>query len=170
MKERLAKFGLGLNEAKTRLIEFGRFATVDRRGRGQGKPETFNFLGMTHACGKTRRDGQFLIQRKPVSKNIRRKLAAIKAELRRRMHEPMAAQGQWLRAVVQGRFNYYAVPGTTHYLNAVRTQVSKLWLRTLQRRSHKGHGFSWARLKPLLDTWIPRVRILPPYPSQRLRV
>jgi len=170
MKARLAKFGLELNEAKTRLIEFGRFADADRRGRGEGKPETFNFLGMTHACSKTRRDGRFLIRRQPVGERIRRRLGAIKVELRRRMHEPIAEQGRWLRAVVQGLYNYYAVPGTTHYLNGVRCQVNKLWLRTLQRRSHKGRGFPWARMQPLLDVWIPKVRILHPYPPLRLRV
>jgi RNA-directed DNA polymerase len=170
LRERLAKFRLELNEDKTRLIEFGRFAERDRHARGQGKPETFDFLGFTHWCGKTRKNGKFTVRRKPVAKRVRRKLKEIKQELMRRRHACVASQGRWLHSVVQGYFAYFAVPGTSEVLSAFRKQVCKYWRRALRRRSHKARNLTWKRMARLIDTWIPRVKIQHPYPNQRLTV
>ena len=170
LKERLAKFGLKLNEKKTRLIEFGRFAASNRDRDGEGKPETFDFLGFTHMCGRTRKSGRFEVARKPIAKRISAKLKEIRVELLKRRHDPVAEQGRWLRSVARGYFNYFAVPGTCPSLNDFRTQINRHWLRALRRRSQKGRNLSWARMQRLLDTWIPPVRILHPYPNERLHL
>lgn len=170
LRERMEKFGLRLHSEKTRLIEFGRYAEERRTGRGEGKPETFNFLGFTHYCGKTRK-GWFTIKRQSIGKRMRSSLAKVRADLRRRMHLGTDTVGRWLRSVVQGWFNYHAVPGNIHCLDEYRTQVTRIWLTTLRRRSQKGrHRWNWARMKRLVAYWLPRVRILHPYPNQRLVV
>ena len=170
LKGRMAKFGLRLHPDKTRLLEFGRFAAENRRSRGEGKPDTFNFLGFTHYCGTTRK-GWFTIKRQTISKRMRATLQAICEALRRRMHHDVAEVGRWLRVVVQGWFNYYAVPGNFHHLNVFRTQVSRMWLHTLRRRSQRGRRrWNWTRMARLTDRWLPRARILHPYPNQRLIV
>lgn len=168
--QRLAKFKLELHEQKTRLIEFGRFAHRDREKRGERKPETFDFLGFTHICAKTRTNGRFTIRRKPIAKRIASKLQRIKAEQMKRRHESVAEQGKWLRSVFQGIMNYYAVPGTAEILSTLRKQVSRQWLRALRRRSHKARKLTWKRMERLIETWIPKVRICHPYPSERLVV
>lgn len=170
LRERLEKFHLELHPEKTRLIEFGRYAERDHQARGQGKPETFDFLGFTHWCGKTRKSGKFIVGRKPVAKRVRKKLKQIRETLLRRRHESVAEQGAWLRSVVQGYFAYFAVPGTSEILSAFRKHVSRFWLRALRRRSQKGRGLTWKRIERLLDTWIPKVKIVHPYPDQRLIV
>ena len=137
LQERFARFGLELHSEKTRLIEFGRFAAERRARRGEGKPETFNFLGFTHISGKTRK-GAFTIHRHSIAKRIRAKLQAIKQQLRRGMHRAVTAMGKWLRSVVQGWFNYHAVPGNCPSLDEFRTQVERLWRHTLCRRSEHG--------------------------------
>src|SRR5215813_13325360 len=136
-RERLAKFGLELHLEKTRLIEFGRFAAQDRERRGEGKPETFTFLGFTHLCGKRRSDGAFTVWRKTAKKRMVAKLHAIKAELRRRMHEPVAEVGAWLRKVVTGYYRYHAVPGNTDQLSVFGQRLRRLWWLTLRRRSQQ---------------------------------
>jgi RNA-directed DNA polymerase len=165
-QERLRKFGLELHPDKTRLIEFGRFAAANREQRGESKPETFNFLGFTHICGKTRKTGKFTVTRKTIRKRLSAKLKELKEELRRRWHEPVAEVGKWLRSVVQGYFNYHAVPGNTDSLNTFRFQVIWHWHRALGRRSHKSR-VPWARFWSLVIRWIPRVQILHPYPDMR---
>src|SRR5207237_6849747 len=144
MHDRLGEFALSLHPDKTRLIEFGRFAANDRKLRGFGKPETFAFLGFTFICGRSRR-GNFQLQRKTRRDRMRGKLRDIKAELRRRMHQPIPEQGKWLRQVVAGHFAYYAVPSNSRALSAFRHYVTDLWRRTLRRRSEKG-GFTWERM------------------------
>ena len=168
LRARFAKFGLELHPDKTRLIEFGRFAAVDREQRGQGKPETFTFLGFTHVCAKTAK-GWFQVRRLTIRKRMRAKLQEVKAELARRWHEPIPEVGQWLGSVVRGHFQYYGVPLNFHALQSFRTQVERLWYRALSRRSQKA-TVSWERLRRLSNRWLPRVRIYHPYPSQRLRV
>lgn len=170
VRKRFAKFGLEMHSEKTRLIEFGRFAVADRARRGQSKPETFDFLGFTHICAKTRKTGRFTVHRKTISKRMRAKAKAIKEEILRRRHEPVPEQGKWLRAVVQGHFNYYAVPGNTFALGEFRTQVIRAWFRALRRRSHKARTLNWPRMQRLIETWITPVRVLHPYPNQRLVV
>jgi RNA-directed DNA polymerase len=153
MRARLEEFALSLHPDKTRLIEFGRFAAVDRKKRGLGKAETFAFLGFTFICGKSRQ-GHFLLQRKTRSDRMRAKLQDIKVELRRRMHWPIPKQGKWLRQVVTGHFVYFAVPTNSRPLSAFRLHVSDLWRRTLQRRSQRG-GFTWDRIEKLTGDWLP---------------
>src|SRR5215471_2917850 len=164
-RERLRKFGLELHPDKTRRIEFGRYAERDREQRGEGKPETFDFLGFTHISGKNRK-GTYTVRRMTIRKRMRAKLQQIKQQLRKRMHDPVAQTGAWLKSVVQGYFNYYAVPGNFDSLNAFRTQVSRFWRWTLLRRSQK-RQFNWAKMRKLLDYWIPKPRVLHPYPETR---
>jgi group II intron reverse transcriptase/maturase len=166
--ERLGQFGLTLNETKTRLIEFGRFARENRRRRGQGKPQTFDFLGFTHCCGTTRQ-GKFMVLRLTSAKRMRAKLQALRLELRKRLHRPIAEQGEYLRAVVCGHARYFGVPNNGARLTAFRFQVARLWHRTLCRRSQTAH-VSWKRMYRLIDHWLPRPHICHPYPNQRLIV
>jgi group II intron reverse transcriptase/maturase len=166
--ERLGQFGLKLHPDKTRLIEFGRFARENRRRRGQGKPQTFDFLGFTHCCGKTRK-GHFMVLRLTSAKRLRAKLQAVKLELRRRMHHPIPAQGQYLRAVVAGHGRYFGVPNNGARLRQFGHQVERLWHRTLCRRSQTPH-LPWRRMHRLTARWIPRLPICHPYPNQRLIV
>ncbi|MER8556653.1 group II intron reverse transcriptase/maturase [Mesorhizobium sp. M1217] len=168
MRARLEEFMLSLHPEKTRLIEFGRFAAVDRKQRGLGKSETFAFLGFTFICGKSRK-GRFLLKRKTRGDRMRVKLKDIKAELRRRMHWPIPEQGKWLRQVVTGHFAYYAVPTNGGALAAFRHHVTDLWRRTLRRRSQRD-GFTWARMTKLTDDWLPKPRILHPWPNERFAV
>jgi len=171
LRGRLEKFGLQLHPEKTRLIEFGRFAAERRAKRGLGKPEMFDFLGFTHYCGKNLR-GNFKLKRKTITKRLRAALQKVKLELRRRMHFPVDDVGRWLRSVVQGWYNYHAVPDNRDCLEAFRTQVSRYWLRVVRRRSQKGRKkWTWDRMRHrLIRRWIPSVRILHPYPDQRLIV
>jgi group II intron reverse transcriptase/maturase len=166
--ERFARFGLELHVGKTRLIEFGRFAGCNRQRRGDGKPETFDFLGFTHICGRTRR-GKFTVLRRTMRKRLQAKLKAVKVELRRRMHESIPEQGAYLRAVVAGHVRYYGVPLNGRAIGVFRRAVARLWWRTLRRRSHK-HRLPWARMKRHVDRWLPPARICHPYPLARLGV
>src|SRR5450755_69194 len=164
-RERLAKFGLELHPDKTRRIEFGRCAERDRKTGGEGKPETFDFLGFTHISGKAR-NGNFAVKRKTIIKRMRAKLLELKQQLRRRMHESVAHTGQWLRSVVQGYFNYHAVPGNTDSLSAFRYRVIRLWRTMLIHRGQR-HHLTWARMRKLADRWLPQPRVLHPYPRVR---
>jgi RNA-directed DNA polymerase len=168
MRERLQEFSLSLNTEKSRLIEFGRDAADNRKRRGLGKPETFNFLGFTFICGKTRR-GKFQVKRKSRSDRMRAKVQAIKQELRRRMHEPIPQQGKWLKQVVTGYFNYHAVRTNSRALSKFRFLVIGLWHRTLRRRSQKDWT-TWDRLMRLADDWLPKPTPLHPWPEQRFAV
>ncbi len=168
VEQQLGQYGLQLHPEKTRLIEFGRFAREDRRRRGQSKPETFDFLGFTHCCGQTQQ-GKFMVLRLTSAKRLRAKLHAVKDELRKRMHRPIAAQGQYLRAVVSGHGRYFAVPCNGARVQVFRFQVARLWHRTLCRRS-QGKHLSWKRMHRIVDHWLPRPRICHPYPNQRLIV
>ena len=165
LRERLTKFHLELHPEKTRLLEFGRFAAQNRERRGEGKPETFNFLGFTHICGKTRK-GRFTVLRQTIRKRMQAKLLAIKIELRKRMHEPVREVGQWLRAVVGGHIRYYGVPTNTATLNTFRRKVSSYWYHVLGRRSQLGTVTS-ERMAGLVRHWLPPVRVCHPYPSCR---
>ena len=161
MRERLQEFALSLHPDKTRLIEFGRRAAVRRAQRGLGRPETFNFLGFTLICGKSRQ-GRFLLKRR----TPRAKLREIKEELRRRMHEPIQEQGKWLKQVVAGFFNYHAVPTNSDALEAFRYYVTVL----ASLASAAKDAMSWERIGKLADDWLPRPRILHPWPSDRFAV
>jgi RNA-directed DNA polymerase len=168
MRARLEEFSLSLHPEKTRLIEFGRQAAVRRAQRGLGKPETFKFLGFTFICGRSRR-GNFLLTRKSRRDRMRAKLKEIKEELRRRMHQSIPEQGRWLAQVVSGYFAYHAVPTNYAALGAFRAHVVRLWLRTLRRRSQTA-DLLWERMKQLADHWLPKPRILHPWPEARFAV
>ena len=161
----MAKFGLKLNPDKTRRIEFGRFAESDRKQRGEGKPDTFDFLGFTHISGKDRK-GNFVVKRKTISKRMRTKLEEIKPQLHQRMHEPPAVTGKWLRSVVQGYFNYHAVPGNTDSLRVLRFRVTRLWRQTLRRRSQRSY-LNRPRMRQLESRWILQPHVLHPWPRVR---
>jgi RNA-directed DNA polymerase len=162
---RFAEFGLELHSGKTRLIEFGRHAARHRAARGEGKPETFEFLGFTHICA-TSRSGRFWVRRKTCSKRMRAKLAEVKAETRRRAHQPIPDQGRWLAAVVRGHMAYYAVPGNYDAVNAFRTQVTRNWYKALRRRSQKTR-LTWVRMNRVATRWLPPARIMHPFPEAR---
>ena len=168
MRQRMAGFALTLHPDKTRLIEFGRHAAAERERRGLGKPETFNFLGFTHICGRSRR-GNFLLWRQSRRDRRQAKLREVKEELKRRMHDAIPSQGQWLRQVVRGWYNYHAVPTNSHALAAFRDHVTDLWLRVLRRRSQKD-GTTWQRMRQIAEQWLPRPRIVHPWPSARFAV
>jgi len=170
LEGRMHKFGLELNTEKTRLIEFGRFAAESREKRGEGKPETFEYLGFTHICARRRKDGGFTVQRKTSAKRLRKKVKEVTEELKRMRHSPVSEQGKWLRSVITGYFNYHAVPGNYQALNRFRKLLARAWIRALRGRSQRGRRLTWARMQKLLDTWFPRARILHPYPNQRLCV
>ena len=166
LRERLGQFGLELHPEKTRLIEFGRYAEEKRRRRGEGKPETFDFLGFTHMCGRARKTGYFVVGRKTINKRMRAKLAALKAELRARMHDPLRQTGAWLQTVVRGYFQYHAIPGNTPRLGTFRERLRRLWRHSMRRRGQNRRP-NWNRLGPLFDRWLPQPRVLHPYPGQR---
>ncbi len=170
MKERFAQYGLEIHGEKTRLIEFGRFAEANRMERGEGKPETFDFLGFTHICSRTQKGNHFTIHRKTIAKRLRAKLKEVREEVMRRRHEPIPVLGKWLRSVVQGHFNYFAVPGNRTAIDAFRREVNKAWLYALRQRSQISSSLPWDRIKRLIATWIPTARILHPFPNRRLCV
>ena len=165
LRERFQRFSLELHPEKTRLIRFGRFANRDCRSLGRSKAETFNFLGLTHSCSRNR-NGTFQIRRTTMKKRLTAKLHEVKAELRKRMHHSVPDQGAWLRSVVQGYFMYHAVPGNWRALGAFRTQCTRLWYRSLGRRSHKSR-VNWDRMTNIANTWLPKPRILHPWPEER---
>lgn len=165
LERRLAKFGLELNSEKTRLLQFGVFATKSRQEHGEGKPETFDFLGFTHICGRSRK-GRFLLLRLTSKKRMRATLRALREGLKKRRHLPLPDQGVWIRQVLQGYFAYYAVPTNSMRLDSFRTQIIRSWLQALRRRSQRTR-MTWKRMIPLAEKWIPRVRVLHPWPAQR---
>jgi RNA-directed DNA polymerase len=168
MRARLEEFSLSLHPDKTRLIEFGRYAAERRKRKGLGKPETFNFLGFTHICGKTRK-GFFQLRRQCRSDRMRAKLSEVKEELRKRRHEPVPETGQWLGQVLNGFFNYFAVPTNYAALRIFRQRVGELWRRTLRRRSQKDLS-TFERMKRLAKDYLPEPRILHPWPDARFAV
>jgi group II intron reverse transcriptase/maturase len=165
---RLEQFGLTLHGGKTRLIEFGRYAVANRRDRGEGKPETFNFLGFTHTCGKTK-TGWFTVVRRTMRQRMQSALKRVKAALWQRMHAPVPDQGQFVAAVVRGHAQYYGIPDNSRRIAIFRKAVIRLWYRVLCRRSQY-HGMTWKRLLRYATRWIPNVRICHPYPEQRFGV
>ncbi len=166
LRQRLQAFGLSLHPEKTRLIEFGRYAARNRKKHGKGKPESFDFLGFTHSCSTRRKDGTYTIRRTTIAKRQRATLKTVKATLMQSRHRPIVVTGAWLRRVLQGYYNYYAVPGNRTSLDVFRTQVLRCWRRALRRRSQKDR-MTWARFYRYAERWAPHARILHPYPSER---
>ena len=168
LRERFSKFNLELHPDKTRLIEFGRNAARDRKARGDGKPETFDFLGFTHFCGKNK-SGGFWLRRKTISKRMRAKLAEVKDQIKRRRHLPIPEQGAWLGSVVRGHLAYYAVPGNIDAVAAFRDEVTRLWFEALRRRSQRTR-INWNRMRLYVTRWLPPARTLHPFPIVRFNV
>jgi RNA-directed DNA polymerase len=168
LRERFHRFHLELHPDKTRLIEFGRWASDRRQRRGQGKPETFDFLGLTHICSQTR-TGKFTVRRKTVAKRLRTKLQEIKQTLRERMHWPIRQLGAWLKSVLMGHYQYYGVPRNLGMLQVFRDCILRYWGHTLRRRSQR-HRMTWQQIYALATHWLPQPQIVHPYPAQRLRV
>lgn len=166
LQERVRKFGLELHPDKTRLIEFGRYAAERRKKRGEGKPETFNFLGFTHICGRSRENGYFTVYRKTIGKRMAAKLKVIGQTLRRRMHAANGETVKWLISVVRGYFQYHAVPDNEERLKAFRNDVQRAWLRQLRRRSQRSR-WTWERFLARLGAVLPPVEILHPWPTER---
>jgi group II intron reverse transcriptase/maturase len=165
LRERFAKFGLELHPDKTRLIEFGQRAARNRAAQGLGKPETFDFLGFTHICAKSK-TGRFWLKRITVSKRLRAKLREVNDQLKHRRHQPIPVQGRWLRSVVQGHLAYYAVPGNTDAVAAFRTQATRHWYKALRRRSQRTR-INWERMNRIATRWLPPARVKHPFPATR---
>jgi RNA-directed DNA polymerase len=170
LAERLEQFGLKLHPQKTRLIEFGRFASSNRKARGEGKPESFDFLGFTHVCARRRSDGRFTVRRLTIAKRQRKKLKEIRAWLKRNRAIPVADQGRYVGSVIRGAIQYFGVPGNSAALCAFRTEICKSWLRALRRRSQKAAKLTWDRFNQLVRQWVPSIRLVHPYPNERLHV
>lgn len=168
MIERLNKFNLELNNEKTQIVEFGRHAAADRKIRGARRPETFDFLGFTFICGETQ-NGRFVVKRQTRRKKIRSKLVELRKTLRKRMHEKIPVIGQWLRVVLLGHYRYFGVHYNYPCMSAYRHFVSRLWYKTLRRRSQR-HRMNWERMLVHINRWLPRPRIYHPYPEERLCV
>lgn len=168
LRERFLEFNLELHKDKTRLLEFGRFAALNRKRQGRGKPETFDFLGFTHICGRTK-NGKFTVLRHSIGKRIRAKLKELETELRRRLHHPVPVVGKWLRVVLLGHYRYYGIPGNNRKLGSFKYHLSRLWYKVLRRRSQR-HRLNWERMDRLINRWLPRPRICHPYPDLSMYV
>ena len=168
LRERFLRFNLELHKDKTRLIEFGRFAAQNRKRRGKRRPETFDFLGFTHICGKTD-NGKFTVLRHSIGKRIRAKLMELKMELRRRLHHPLPVVAKWLRVVLLGHYRYYGVPGNSRKLQSFYFHLSRMWYKALRRRSQR-HRLKWERMDRLINRWLPRPRIYHSYPDLSMYV
>jgi RNA-directed DNA polymerase len=169
LKERLQKFGLELHPEKTRLIEFGRYAANNRAKRMEGKPETFTYLGFTHICGRTRKNGKFTVLRQTMKKRLYAKVKEIKDELRKSMHSPIQKVGQWLKSVVTGHYRYFGVPGNCKAMNTFRHLICQRWFQHLKRRGQKGR-ITWKEMGKLLNQWLPRAQVWHKYPDERFGV
>jgi group II intron reverse transcriptase/maturase len=165
LTDRLQQFGLELHPEKTRLIEFGRFAAERRQNRGEGKPETFTFLGFTHICGKSK-DGCFQLKRKTIGKKMRAKLDSVKMDLRKRMHKSVKETGEWLRKVLQGHYQYYGIPGNYQAMSNFRKEITRAWARVLRHRSQRA-VISWQKMEQLSELWLPTPQLHHPYPNIR---
>ena len=167
LNQRLQAFGLATHPEKTRLIRFGRFAASQCRERGEGKPETFDFLGFTHYCTSCQR-GDFKLGRKTSSKRLVKQIQAVKRELRNRMHFPVNENLAWLNRVIRGHINYYGVPGNSRAIGRFRLEVVRRWMKLLRRRSQRSR-LNWAKFGPWVDRHLVKARVVHPYPEQCFR-
>ncbi len=170
LSRRLAQFGLNLHPEKTRLIEFGRFSQSNRRERGVGKPETFDYLGFTHICSTRRSDGGFTVRRQTIAKRLRAKIKEMRQWLMLNRCIPIEVQGRKIASVITGSLNYYGVPGNTRAMAALRTEICKSWFRALRRRSQKGQKLIWRKMQRIVALYVPLIRTTHPYPNERLFV
>ncbi len=168
LETRVGKFNLKLHPQKTHSIEFGRYAAERRKEKGKGKPETFEFLGFAHMCSKSRK-GKFMVLRKTSAKKMRNKLQELKRTLRERMHWSIPDVGKWLKSVIVGHCRYYGVPWNGKSLTTFRSVLTRMWYKTLRRRSQKSRT-TWKRMNRLAKIWLPIPFICHPYPMERMRV
>jgi len=168
--QRLEEFGLALHEDKTRLVEFGRFAEGNRKKRGVGKPNTFNFLGFAHICSKRRSDGKFSLRRKTIRKKLNKKIVEVSDKLMAKRFIPVGDQGRWLRSVFLGHMNYFSVPGNRKAVDAFRRGICRAWFRALRKRSQKAKKLNWNKMRKLVKAYIPSVKVVHCYPNLRFRV
>lgn len=169
LREQLGRFGLELQREKTRLIEFGRFAIQNRRARGDRKPETFDFLGFTHICSKAK-NGYFAIRRITSSKKFCRKLQDVKQEIRKRMHRNIDETLEWLKRLLLGYYQYYAVPYNILKLDSFRYHVGMYLFKMLRRRSQKARRtITWTWKKLHVDAALPRPKQVHDLPDLRFR-
>lgn len=168
LKRRFKKFNLEVNTDKTSLTEFGRYAMERRKEMGNGKPETFDFLGFTHICSQSRL-GKFTVLRKTSAKKLRNKLAGLKKTMRMRLHWSIADSGKWLKSVMIGHYRYYGVPWNGKSLTRFRSVITRMWCKSLRRRSQK-HRLTWNRMYRIAKRWLPCPFICHPYPLERMRV
>jgi group II intron reverse transcriptase/maturase len=166
LHRRLSNYKLTLHPQKTRLIEFGKYAQGNRKRKGKGKPETFDFLGFTHICTKNSK-GYFFLRRKTKRKRFKRKLDEVKDELKKRMHDKVVETGKWLAKVISGYTNYYGVPGNMDAVREFYKQCVRMWLRSLRRRSHKARKLKWKSFLKKVERLISRPRVAHPFPEQR---
>jgi RNA-directed DNA polymerase len=166
LQERMGLFDLTLHPEKTRLIRFGRYAAGQRAERGEGKPEVFDFLGFTHYCTRSRKWGSFVIGRKTIKKRMLRTLEAVKMELRKRMHDPIAKTGTWVNQMLNGHLNYFAVSGNDKSLWWFCNEVRWRWLKSLKRRSQRAR-LAWERFIALTARFFPPIRVRHPLPCHR---
>jgi group II intron reverse transcriptase/maturase len=166
LRARLTAHGLTLHPTKTRLIEFGRFAIENRSKRGEGKPETFDYLGFTHISSKNRHGG-FFLRRKTIKKRLKRKVQEVKQELKKRMHKKVNETVSWLASVITGHINYYGVPGNMDTVREFHQQCERECFRTLRRRSHKARKLKWEKFREKVKGIIPRPRLAYPFPEKR---
>jgi RNA-directed DNA polymerase len=169
LKERMLKFSLELHPEKTRILEFGPWAIKNRKRRKQSKPETFSFLGFTHIVGVKRSNRMYTVLRRTIQKKMRAKLKEVKQELRERMHHPVDDQGKWLKSIVEGHNRYYGVPTNQQAMMTFRFAISQMWWRILRRRGNRGK-LSWKKMEPIVDLWLPQVKLHHPYPLRRMGV
>jgi hypothetical protein len=157
LPKRFEKFGLTLHPEKTRLIEFGRYAARNARRQGK-KPETFDFLGLTHIVARSRK-GKFTVHVKTVAKRFRRGLKAIFAWCKEHRHDPVAEQQKTLNAKLRGHYQYYGRPTNYRSIGQFYRRVRRIWREWLSRRT-RGRPLSWDRFAeilcqhPLLLPWI----------------
>ena len=170
LEMRLGEFKLSLNKDKTHLIEFGRFAISNRQQRGVNKPETFDFLGFTHICAIRRDNGSFKLLRESIKKKLRSKIKQISERLMQHRHKPLYEMGVWVRKVLTGYYNYFAIPGNHASIQLLRTTVNRAWLKALRRRSHKGRKFNWCKMQRWINQFSPHTRVRHPYPNQRFHL
>lgn len=166
LRERLREYGLTLHPEKTRLLEFGRYAEKNRKERGEGKPETFDFLGFTHICSRSTK-GRYWVKRITKRQKLKAKVCEVSRILKQNIHRPIHETGKWLGMVVRGFGNYYGVHGNSRALNNFRRLCIESWMKTLRRRSHKGRNFSWERMQSITEHYIPHLRICHEYPEVR---
>ena len=169
LKERMRKFSLELHPEKTRILEFGPWARLNRKRREQSKPETFGFLGFTHTVGVKFSNGMYTVLRQTIRKKMQAKLTDVKQELRQRMHCPIEEQGKWLKSVVEGHNRYYGVPSNGQALCKFRFAIGHMWWKTLRRRGNR-HKLPWRRMEKIVEQWLPQVKLHHPYPLRRMGV